>query len=149
MVREFEEMDLDFKIQLAEKNMEFANLKGMFDIEFESRERLVSELEKLNLESQRLQVENDKLLSQVMDRNTFLNDKIIILLKEKENLESTLKQFTKSNAILESMVFNSKESFNKEGLGYNQFDVHLKRDYKKPTPPKNAPLKAPTPKYTY
>ncbi|KAK1369662.1 hypothetical protein POM88_035754 [Heracleum sosnowskyi] len=120
----------------------------MFDSEFESREGLVTELETMKLESQSLKVENKKLLSQIMDQENFLNNKINILLKEKQNLESTLKQFTKSSAILENMVFNSKESFNHEGLGYNP-NIPPTRKINEPTPPKNTPPKSSTPKSTY
>ncbi|KAK1366369.1 hypothetical protein POM88_041930 [Heracleum sosnowskyi] len=109
---------------------------------------LSEELETMKLESQSLKVENKKLLFQIMDQEDFLNNKINILLKEKQNLESTLIQFTKSSAILEKMVFNSKESFNREGLGFNP-NIPPTRKINKPTPPKNTPPKSSTSKCTY
>ena len=120
----------------------------MFYSEFEIHEGLSTEVKTLQLESQKLKIENNTLLSQILNQANFLNNKINILLKEKEDLESTLKQFIKSSTILEKMVFNSKESFNREDLGYN-INNSSEKKIDIPVPPKNTPPKSPVPKCTY
>ncbi|KAK1401551.1 hypothetical protein POM88_001156 [Heracleum sosnowskyi] len=71
------------------------------------------------IEAQRLKEENYKLTSQVVDQERFLNNKIDALIKEKENLEVVIQRFTKGNEMLDKMV-HSKNSFNREGLGYDK-----------------------------
>lgn len=73
----------DFYLRLIDKDVEFENLKKKFDIEFETRERVISELKLITVENQRLVEENRKLMSQVMDQEHFLTKKINSFLKEK------------------------------------------------------------------
>ncbi|XP_063941293.1 uncharacterized protein LOC135149496 [Daucus carota subsp. sativus] len=107
---------------------------------------VLKENEKFQLETQRLKDENIKLLSQVKDQEISLNQKINSLIKEKENLEIVVQRFTHGNEILNKMVY-SKNSFNREGLGY---DINTQSKRVKPCvePPKVAP-KPPTLKCSY
>lgn len=95
------------------------------------------------LESQRLKNENAKLMAQVIDQENVLNNKINVLMQEKYNLDSIVKQFTKSNTMLENMIYNSKLSSNKEGLGYDA-NKPPKREARILIPTKNISPKAPT-----
>ncbi|XP_063945947.1 uncharacterized protein LOC135151428 [Daucus carota subsp. sativus] len=107
---------------------------------------VLKENEKFQLETQRLKDENIKLLSQVKDQEISLNQKINSLIKEKENLEIVVQRFTHGNEILNKMVY-SKNSFNREGLGY---DINTQSKRVKPCvePQKVAP-KSPTLKCSY
>ncbi|KAK1389587.1 hypothetical protein POM88_017765 [Heracleum sosnowskyi] len=120
---------------MSRKDSKLARITSLLETESKEREFVISELKSVHLESQRLQNENSKILAQINHQETFLNNKINILLTEKENLERIVRQFTKSNAILDKMVFNSKESFNREGLGYNA-NSHPKREVQTPKTPK-------------
>ncbi|KAK1382535.1 hypothetical protein POM88_020270 [Heracleum sosnowskyi] len=130
------------------KDSELENLTSVHETESKERQHVVSKLKSVIVENERLKNDNSKLSSEIIDQDNFLNDKINVLLKEKENLEIVIRQFTKSSTILENMVFNSKESFNREGLGYNA-NAPLKKEVKNPTPPKNASPKSPNPNCSY
>lgn len=83
MSKVLEKSKHDFYLRLIDKDVEFENLKKKFDIEFETRERVISELKLITVENQRLVEENRKLMSQVMDQEHFLTKKINSFLKEK------------------------------------------------------------------
>lgn len=76
MSKVLEKSKHDFYLRLIDKDVEFENLKKKFDIEFETRERVISELKSITVENQRLVEENRKLMSQVMDQEHFLTKKI-------------------------------------------------------------------------
>ncbi|KAK1400920.1 hypothetical protein POM88_000525 [Heracleum sosnowskyi] len=137
------ELDLDHKILLANKDIELANLKEQFDLEANEKEYFASEVKSYILESQRLANENTKLLAQGMDQENVLNNKINVLMQEKQNLDAIIKQFTKSNALVGNMVYNSKVSSNKEGLGYDA-NKPPKREAHIPIPTRNTLPKSPT-----
>ncbi|KAK1365611.1 hypothetical protein POM88_041172 [Heracleum sosnowskyi] len=79
----------------------------------------------------------------MIDQENVSNNKIDILMREKYNLDTVLKQFTKSNTILESMIYNSKLSSNKEGLGYDA-NIPLEREAHISTPTQDTQPKTPT-----
>ncbi|KAK1365707.1 hypothetical protein POM88_041268 [Heracleum sosnowskyi] len=130
---------------MSQKDSDLARITSLLKTESKEREFVISELKSVHLESQRLQNENNKLLAQITHQETFLNNKINILLTEKDNLEKTVRQFTKSNTILDKMVFNSKESFNREGLGYNAYSPP-KRELQIPKASKDTSPKSSSPK---
>lgn len=84
----------------------------------------------LNKATEILREENNKLMAQIKDQDNFLNNKIRMLLQEKENLEITIQKFTKGNEMLDNMISKSRHGFNREGLGYE----HNKTDQKFYTP---------------
>ncbi|KAK1391380.1 hypothetical protein POM88_010436 [Heracleum sosnowskyi] len=142
------ELDLDYKILLANKDIELANLKEQFNLEANEKEYLAPEVKSYILESQRLAKENSKLLAQVIDQENVLNNKINVLVQEKQNLDAIIKQFTKSNTLLENMVYNSKVSYNTEGLRYDA-NKPPKRESHTPTSTQNTPLKSPIKRCSY